>query len=76
MNRTDKLRLLRKFAMLVVLCAGFIVASSDLTVRQTAAAPCCSSCEEQEADCYTLPDPGPCVQEVYRRCWRWCSFSC
>ncbi|HEY9403574.1 MAG TPA: hypothetical protein VIQ24_12995 [Pyrinomonadaceae bacterium] len=76
MNRTDKLRLLRKLTMLVVLCAGFMVASSDSTVRQTAAAaPCCSQCEEREEYCYTLPDPGPCIQDN-NRCWRWCSFSC
>jgi len=76
MNRTDKLRLLRKLTMLVVLCVGFIVASSDLTVTQTAAMPCCSSCEEQEAYCFTLPDPGPCIQDNNRYCWRRCSFSC
>lgn len=75
MNRTDKLRLLRKFAMLVVLLAGFILASSGLTERQAAAAPCCSQCEEQSAYCDTLPDPGPCHQDNLR-CWRWCSFSC
>ena len=75
MNRTDKLRLLRKLTMLVVLLAGFVVASSDLNVRQAGAAPCCSDCEAQEAYCYTLPDPGPCLQDN-NRCWRWCSFSC
>lgn len=76
MSRTDKLRLLRKLTMLVVLLAGFVVASSDLNVRQTGAAPCCSSCESREAYCYTLPDPWPCIEENDRRCWRWCSFSC
>jgi hypothetical protein len=76
MNRRDKIRLLRKLTMLFVLLAGFVLASSDLNVRQTAAAPCCSQCEEQEAYCYTLPDPGPCLDDNFRRCWRWCSFSC
>jgi hypothetical protein len=78
MNRTDKLRLLRKLTMLVVLCAGFIFASSDLTVRETAAtaAPCCSQCEAREQYCYTLPDPTQCLADNDRRCWRWCSFSC
>lgn len=76
MSRTDKFRLLRKFMMLAVLLAGFVVASSDLNGTQTAAAPCCSQCEEQEAYCYTLPDPNPCLNDNFRRCWRWCSFSC
>ena len=76
MSRTDKFRLLRKFMMLAVLLVGFVVASSDLNSTQTAAAPCCSQCEEREAYCYTLPDPDPCLEENFRRCWRWCSFSC
>lgn len=76
MSRTDKLRLLRKLTILVVLLAGFILASTDRTVRQAGAAPCCSQCEEQEAYCYTLPDPNPCLQDNFRYCWRWCSFSC
>lgn len=76
MNRTDKLRLLRKLTVLVVLLAGFVVVSSDPAARRAAAAPCCSDCEAQDAYCYTLPDPGPCLNENLRRCWRWCSFSC
>lgn len=77
MNRTEKLRLLRKLAMLVILLATFAVASST-SVTQTGAAPCCSSCEEWEASCYTLPEPdqSACLNDVFRRCWRWCSFSC
>jgi hypothetical protein len=76
MNGTNKLRLLRKLAMLVVLLAGFVLASSDLTVSSTAAAPCCSSCEAREQYCWTLPDPEPCLALNDSRCWRWCSFSC
>lgn len=78
MKRTDTLRLLRKLTMLAVLFAAFAVAASDLSVTQTAAAPCCSECEEREASCYTLPPPDQeaCLNDVFRRCWRWCSFSC
>jgi hypothetical protein len=77
MNHTDKLRLLRKLAMLVILLAGFVLASSDMTVRQSAAAPCCSQCEAREAYCETLPEPNrtTCLQNNFN-CWRWCSFSC
>ena len=75
---TDNLRLLRKLTMLVVLLAAFAVAASDLSVTQTAAAPCCSDCEEWEDYCYTLPEPdqSQCLNDVFWRCWRWCSFSC
>ena len=78
MSRTDKFRLLRKLFLLVVLLAGFVVASSDTGVRQAAAAPCCSECEEWESYCYTLPEPdmSQCLDDVFRHCWRWCSFSC
>lgn len=77
MNRTDKLRLIRKLAMLVILLVGFIAASADLAVKQTAAAPCCSDCEETANYCDTLPEPDrtACHQSNFR-CWRWCSFSC
>ncbi len=81
MNRTDKLRLLRKLTMLVVLLAGFALASSDPGVRQVAAAPCCSDCEAQEAYCYEQYANDPpwlsmCLDDVRMHCWRWCSFSC
>lgn len=76
MNGTNKLRLLRKLTILVVLLAGLFFAASDAAVNQATAAPCCSQCEEQEAYCYTLPDPNPCLNDNLRRCWRWCSFSC
>ncbi|HZI18071.1 MAG TPA: hypothetical protein VEY09_05690 [Pyrinomonadaceae bacterium] len=75
MNRTDKLRLLRKFTLFVVLLAGLAFASSDFGVKEAGAAPCCSECEDKEEYCYTLPDPGPCLNDN-TRCWRWCSFSC
>lgn len=74
--KNDKLRLLRKLAMLVILLAGVILASSDLTVREAVARPCCSDCEAQDAYCATLPDPQPCYDDNFRYCWRWCSFSC
>jgi len=75
---SNTLRLVRKLMMLAVLVAAFAVAASDLTVTQTAAAPCCSSCEEWEASCYEMPEPEQtaCLNDVFRRCWRWCSFSC
>lgn len=78
MNRTDKLRLLRKLAFLVVLLVGFVLASTDVAVRQTFAKPCCSSCEAQEEYCYSLPEPqsSQCLQDNFNHCWRWCSFSC
>jgi hypothetical protein len=76
MNRTDKLRLLRKLTMLLILLAGFIIASSDLMVKQAVARPCCSSCEAREEYCYTLPDPDQCLIDNENRCWRWCSFGC
>jgi hypothetical protein len=78
MNRTDKLRVIRKLTMLVILLVGFIVASSDVAVRQTLARPCCSQCEETDAYCGTLPEPDSttCFNDNFRYCWRWCSFSC
>jgi hypothetical protein len=76
MNRTDKLRLLRKLTMLIVLLAGFVIASSDLTTQQALARPCCSSCEAQDEYCASLPDPDQCYNDNFRYCWRWCSFSC
>lgn len=76
MNRTYGLRLLRKFAVLGVMLAGLVFASTAPGGQQAGAAPCCSSCEEREVYCYSLPDPQPCLDENFRRCWRWCSFSC
>jgi hypothetical protein len=77
MNRTDKLRLLRKLTMLVVLLAGLAIASSNLA-GPAAAAPCCSDCEAADQYCYTLPpaEQQQCLQDNFRWCWRWCSFSC
>ncbi len=78
MNPTNKLRLLRKLAVLLILVIGFVVASSDMGARQTLARPCCSSCEEQDAYCSTLPEPDDmaCYNDTLRYCWRWCSSSC
>lgn len=76
MNRTDKLRLLRKLSMLVIMLAGLILASSNLLVKQTLARPCCSSCQAREDYCYTLPDPDQCLIDNDNHCWTICSFSC
>jgi hypothetical protein len=78
MNKTNKLTLLRKFTILFVLLAGFVVASSDATMTSTLARPCCSSCEAQDEYCASLPEPqsSQCFNDNFNRCWRWCSFSC
>lgn len=78
MNGTNKLRLMRKLVILVVLLAGFVLASSDLAVRQTLARPCCSECEATDDYCATLPEPDAtqCYNDNFHFCWRWCSFSC
>ena len=76
MNRTEKLRLLRKLTVLFVLLVGFVLASAN--VRQTLARPCCSDCEAEDAYCATLPEPesSECFNWNFNHCWRWCSFSC
>ena len=78
MNGTNKLRLMRKLFILVVLLAGFVLASSDVGVQPALARPCCSQCEETDAYCATLPEPDAtqCYNDNFRYCWRWCSFSC
>lgn len=78
MNGRDRLRLLRKLTILVVLLVGFVLASSDGAVQQTLARPCCSQCEETEQYCYSLPEPesSQCLNDNFNHCWRWCSFGC
>jgi hypothetical protein len=68
----------------VRLClALFILAATlGLTVlpdQNAVAAPCCSSCDDRQANCeagiiYTWcgGDPACCEQEVINRCWNWC----
>ena len=70
------LKITRKFLVLgaMLFALGLALSSNNLTTA--GAAPCCSECEAGQQQC--IDDggtPSECFQ-LYRSCFRWCSFSC